>query len=93
MTYSLEEFCADCHAALNENPGADGRENVRAQLEKLLVNQDFVEEHLSPQGSGKSVLITTNPPTFMSWPMAQMRVTVKVSRTITAHPGRFMAKR
>jgi len=56
MTYSLEEFCADCHAALNENPGAGGREIVRAQLEKLLENQDFVEEYLSPQGSGKSVL-------------------------------------
>ena len=25
MTYTLEEFCTDCHTVLTEDPGAGGR--------------------------------------------------------------------
>jgi len=56
MAYTLEEFCADCHTALTEDPGAGGREKIRAQLEKLLENEEFVRTHLAPQGSGKTAL-------------------------------------
>ena len=56
MTYSLEEFCTDCRTALTEDPGAGGREKIRVQLEKLLENEEFVQTHLPPQGSGKTAL-------------------------------------
>lgn len=56
MAYSLEEFCADAKAALQADPGAGGREAIRAHLERLLVNQDFVAENLSRQSKGKSLL-------------------------------------
>jgi hypothetical protein len=56
MTYTLEEFSTDCHDALTEDPGAGGREKIRTQLEKLLLNEDFVQEHLTQQSSGKTLL-------------------------------------
>ena len=56
MTYTLEKFCTDCHTALTEDPGAGGREKIRAQLENLLGNEEFVQTHLAPQGSGKMLL-------------------------------------
>ena len=56
MAYTLEQFGADCHEALSRDPGPAGREIVRARLEKLLANPDFVQAHLSGQGSGKTVL-------------------------------------
>lgn len=56
MAYTLDEFCNDCHTALKKDPGAAGREEIRAHLEKLLVNEEFVKEHLSGQGSGKTLL-------------------------------------
>jgi len=56
MAYSLEEFCADSVAALKADPGARGRDAIRAHLEKLLVNEDFIAEHLAGQGKGKTVL-------------------------------------
>lgn len=48
MAYDLEEFCADCHDALKAEPGEDGREQVRQNVEKLLNNQDFVAKHCGP---------------------------------------------
>lgn len=45
MAYELEDFCRDCRAALRDNPGPDGREQIRGLLERLLANPDFVEAH------------------------------------------------
>ncbi len=56
MTYTLEEFCADAHNAMENDSGSAGRDAIRAHLEKLLVNSDFVHEHLSTQSSGKTLL-------------------------------------
>ena len=42
MAYDLDQFIADCRAALTRDPGQAGREEVRLKLEKLLGNQDFV---------------------------------------------------
>ena len=57
MTYTLEEFCKDCHDSLSADSGAGGREAVRRRLEKLLANRDFVERYLGPEaGSGKRLL-------------------------------------
>jgi hypothetical protein len=42
MAYELDQFIADTKAALSSNPGPAGREQVRANLEKLLANPAFI---------------------------------------------------
>ena len=44
MAYTLDQFCADCHDILTRSADHAGREEVRANLEKLLANGDFVAE-------------------------------------------------
>jgi hypothetical protein len=56
MTYALDDFSRDCHAALSQDPGPAGREKIRAKLELLLANPDFVKKHLAGQAKGKTVL-------------------------------------
>jgi len=46
MTYSLEQFCQDAREALSAHPNHAGRDIVRGQLEKLLVDPDFVASTL-----------------------------------------------
>jgi len=53
MAYDLKQFISDCHSILSSEPGPKGREQVRANLERLLQNKDFVREYCSddaPQG-------------------------------------------
>lgn len=47
MAYTLEQFCADCSAAIKADAGDDGRDVIRANLEKLVANQDFVAANCS----------------------------------------------
>jgi len=44
MAYDLDQFIADTRAALKRDPGPAGREKVRADLERLLTNKDFVAQ-------------------------------------------------
>ena len=48
MGYTLERFCEDTRAALGADDGDAGRENVRANLGRLLANEDFVAAHCGP---------------------------------------------
>jgi predicted metal-dependent enzyme (double-stranded beta helix superfamily) len=53
MAYDLEQFIADCRTALSRDPGPRGREEVRARLERLLANPDFLRRYCGddqPQG-------------------------------------------
>jgi predicted metal-dependent enzyme (double-stranded beta helix superfamily) len=43
MPYDLDQFIADCRETLSRDPGPAGREQVRAKLERLLTNQDFIK--------------------------------------------------
>jgi predicted metal-dependent enzyme (double-stranded beta helix superfamily) len=45
MAYNLNQFIADCRGILMRDPGPAGREQVRANLERLLANADFVREY------------------------------------------------
>ena len=45
MAYELDQFIADCRNSLKRDPGPGGREQVRAHLERLLGNRDFVEKY------------------------------------------------
>jgi hypothetical protein len=49
MTYDLDQFIADCRTALKHDPGPAGREQVRLKLERLLGNEDFIEEYCGDQ--------------------------------------------
>ena len=42
MAYELDQFIADTRATLKRDPGPAGREQVRANLERLLANKDFI---------------------------------------------------
>ena len=48
MRYSLEQFCADARAALENDSGPAGREVLTRHLETLLIDPDFVAAHLGP---------------------------------------------
>ena len=52
MAYTLEKFSADCHRILKANPGTAGREQVRQKLEKLLLEDDFVDANCGPDARG-----------------------------------------
>ena len=45
MAYDLDQFIADCKTSLARDPGPKGREQVRANLEKLLGNPDFIAKY------------------------------------------------
>jgi predicted metal-dependent enzyme (double-stranded beta helix superfamily) len=45
MAYDLDQFIADCRSTLARDPGPAGREQVCANLERLLANADFVREY------------------------------------------------
>ncbi len=47
MAYDLNQFIADCRATLARDAGPAGREQVRANLEKLLGNPAFIQEYCS----------------------------------------------
>ena len=47
--YDLDQFIADCRASLSRDPGPQGREQVRLDLERLLGNPDFVREYCGDQ--------------------------------------------
>jgi hypothetical protein len=45
MAYDLTQFIADCRENLARDPGPAGREQVRANLERLLDNPDFIRAY------------------------------------------------
>ncbi len=48
MAYTLEDFCADCHKTLAAHNDRFGRQAIRAKLEKLLANDEFVTKYCGP---------------------------------------------
>ena len=57
MAYTLDQFCQDCHDILTEGSNDAAREKIRANLEQLLVNEDFVADTYDENTpAGKRVL-------------------------------------
>ena len=46
MAYSLEDFAADCRAALQSDSGPGGRDSVRQHLQRALRDESFIAAHL-----------------------------------------------
>ena len=51
MSYTLEQFAADCRGALDRDPGPAGREDVRGFTEKACADAAFVAAHLGPDNT------------------------------------------
>ena len=45
MNPVIEQFAAQCHEILSIDPGINGLERVRVALEKILVNEDVINEY------------------------------------------------
>ena len=56
MSYTLEGFSADCRRLLAAEPGAPGREKVRALLEKVLLDDEFIAAHLGDDVPDRKIL-------------------------------------
>ncbi len=56
MAYTLEQFAADCKAALKADPGIGGQEKVRACVEKALKDEAFVEKHLGSATKDRDII-------------------------------------
>jgi len=50
MAITLEQFAADCHAALKNNPGTPGREKVCALAKQALADPSFTAKYI-PDGT------------------------------------------
>jgi len=61
MTYTLDQFAADCRAALLKNSGRAGRERVRQFTEKACADSDFVARHLGPDVDAERTVLYEDP--------------------------------
>ena len=56
MGYSLEQFSAECHRILEQDPGVEGRKQVCALVRNVLEDGDFVTQHLGDDVPERKVL-------------------------------------
>jgi hypothetical protein len=60
MGTTLEQFAADCHAALKANPGSPGREKVRDLVQQVLADPEFVATYI-PAGTPERHVLYEDP--------------------------------
>ena len=61
MAYTLDEFAADCRAALESNGGPEGQEAVRQHLARALTDADFVAQHIPPKADAERKILYEDP--------------------------------
>ncbi|MFZ3358306.1 MAG: hypothetical protein WA177_06040 [Xanthobacteraceae bacterium] len=61
MSYTIDQFAADCRAALLKDPGAGGREMVRRYTEKACADPAFVAAHLGPNEDADRKILYEDP--------------------------------
>jgi len=57
---TLEQFAADCKAALIAEPGTKGREKVRDLVKQVLAQPDFIAEYI-PDGTPERQVLYEDP--------------------------------
>ena len=57
MPYTLEQFVADCRAALSDNSSRKSREIIRASLCQLLLEDDFINDNCWPKLEARTSLL------------------------------------
>lgn len=61
MPYTLDQFAADCRAALLKDPGPAGREMVRQYTAKASTDPDFVASYLGPDADKDRRILYEDP--------------------------------
>jgi hypothetical protein len=61
MAYTIDQFAADCRAALLKDAGPAGRERVRQFTEKACADPEFVAQHLGPNAQDERKIIYEDP--------------------------------
>lgn len=61
MAYTIEQFAADCRAALLKDPGPAGRERVRQFTERACSDANFVTRHLGPDAQDERKILYEDP--------------------------------
>jgi predicted metal-dependent enzyme (double-stranded beta helix superfamily) len=61
MPYTLDQFAADCRAALRKDPGPGGRELVRQYTAKAGTDPDFVAAYLGPDADADRRILYEDP--------------------------------
>ena len=61
MTYTLEQFAAECREALAADSGRAGKEGVLACVKKALASPEFLETHLGPDATAEREIIYEDP--------------------------------
>jgi hypothetical protein len=61
MAYTLDQFSADCRAALLKDPGPGGRELVRQYTAKASSDADFVAKHLGLDADSDRKILYEDP--------------------------------
>lgn len=61
MSYTLEQFSADCRAALLRDPGPAGRELVRQYTARASTDADFVARYLGPELNAERKILYQDP--------------------------------
>lgn len=61
MSYTLDEFVADCRAALHSDAGPAGRETVCGYVRKACSDADFVATHLGDADAGERSVLYEDP--------------------------------
>ena len=61
MTYTLDQYSADCRAALLKDPGPAGRELVRQYTEKACADPEFVAKYLGPDAEAERKILYEDP--------------------------------
>ena len=61
MGYTLEQYSADCRAALMKDPGPAGREVVRQHTERACLDPEFVARYLGPDAKDERKILYEDP--------------------------------
>ena len=61
MSYTLDQFAADCRTALLKDPGPGGRELVRQYTARACADPDFVAEHLGANLQAERKILYEDP--------------------------------
>lgn len=61
MEQLIEQFGGRCHDILKQGHGPDELEQVRQDLERMLVNEDFLAAHLGPDADDPRKIIYEDP--------------------------------
>ena len=61
MPYTLEQLSADCHTALQQDPGPRGRKAVSQFIQKAALDADFLAQHVPADQAEERHIIYEDP--------------------------------